>query len=221
METNVTLMSFIVFVLSMIGYAYGTHFFLVKRKALYTQMITAAVGCFMFSSLFEFLFLLAHKQAIVGFHVGMIGVIGGFFFFFTANYGQMDGLVDDRSNKFLKTRLIALIDPIVIIALYVVFFILVKNTELRVVIGIVAMFIATSGYYNFKHIIIYDVELGIVDQIRLYNVLASVSGVLAMLRYIGQYAKINWLYYASSIAVAIVIMLITPVLKKGVMRWTI
>ncbi len=214
-------MSLIVFILSMFGYVYGTHNFFMKSKALYTQMITAAVGCFMFSSLFEFLFLFAHKRAFTGFHIGMIGIIGGFFFLFTANYGQMDGLVDDKTKKLTKTRILALIDPIIVITLYVVFFRLVKNIELRAVIGVVALFIAAAGYYNFKHIIIYDVELGIVAQIRLYNVLASACGVLIMLKYIGQYAKITWLYYAASIVGAIVIMLITPVLERGVKKWTI
>jgi hypothetical protein len=61
-----------------------------------------------------------------------------------------------------KIRIKSLLAPFVILILYLMFFINVDNHELRIWIGIVTIFIMNCSYINFKHIIIYDIEFGIV-----------------------------------------------------------
>lgn len=96
-------------------------------------------------------------------------IIGSFLFFLSANYGQMDALVDDGSKAFRKTRLRAILAPAILLLLYVLFFIGAKDMEIRICVGMVSAFLIPCAYYNFKHIIIYDVDMGIIRQVKSYD----------------------------------------------------
>ena len=215
------IMNLWILVCSLIGSVYGFYCFFRPKKAAYLQLIASGVGCILFARLFQFIHLAAKGVLGEGFHIGMIGIIASFLFFLTANYGQIDGLVDDRSKAFRPTRIRALIAPAVILILYAVFFILVENLELRIVIGVVAFFIMLCTYYNFKHVIIYDVELGIVTPLKKYNALVIAYAVFTMAEFIGLYAHITPLYIVACAGIGIAAILLLPVLKGGVDKWTI
>ena len=203
------------------GSMYGFYHFFRPKRAVYLQLITSGVGCILFARVFQFIHLAVKGSLRAGFHVGMLGVIASFMFFLTANYGQMDGLVDDRSKAFRKVRILALLMPFVIMLLYVWFCLTVDNTELRIVIGVATLFIMICAYYNFKHVIIYDVDMGIVKSLRFYNILVIAYALLTMLEFIGLYADIRPLYIAACTGIGIVALLLLPVLKGGVEKWTI
>ena len=92
---------------SLIGLGYGVKVFFKRSKALYLKMITFGVACIMYSRLFQVIYLITQGNLNRGFHVGIFGIVVSFMFFFSANYGQMDGLVDDRTDKFKATRIYA------------------------------------------------------------------------------------------------------------------
>ena len=100
-----------------IGFVYGPYRFFRDESALYVRMIIFSVGCAMFWRLFETLQYLVNGEIGSGFHVGMLGIIGSFMFLFSANYGQMGSVVDDRSAKFRKTRIISLAAPVALLVL--------------------------------------------------------------------------------------------------------
>ena len=218
---TVEIMNLWILVCSLIGSIYGFYQFFRPKKAVYLQLIASGVGCILFARLFQFIHLAAKGDLRDGFHVGMLGIIASFLFFLTANYGQMDGLVDDRTKAFRRIRIRSLFLPFLILLLYGWFFFTVKNTELRVVIGVVACFIMLCTYYNYKHVIIYDVELGIVKPLRFYNNLVIAYAVLTMLEFIGLYAEITPLYIVACAGIGIAALLLLPVLKGGVDQWTI
>jgi len=99
-----------------IGFGYGLYRFFRDESALYVRMIVFAIGCAMLGRLFETLLILVNGSLTNGFHVGMLGIIGSFLFLFSANFGQMDSIVDDGSKRFFKTRLISFSAPLVIMA---------------------------------------------------------------------------------------------------------
>lgn len=208
-----------IFLCSLGGSIYGFYRFFRPRKALYLKIITGGVSCLMLSSLFLVVYLFTQGELQQDFHVGMIGLMASFLFLFSANFGQMDGLADDRTDAYKKTRLISFLAPLMIFGFYTVFCLVVNALALRVSVGLVTIFILPASYYHFKHIIIYDVKLGIVRQLRLYNVLGLLYAVCTMLQFIGLYADIRPLYIASGIAVGVVAALILPVLKRGVDKW--
>ena len=209
-----------IFVCSFFGAIYGIKQFFKPRKALYLQMITCAVICLMFASLFNVVFIATQGELNRGFHVGQLGLMGSFMFILSANYGQMDGLVDDRTKAFRATRIKALLVPLILLGLYVLFYYLVQDTQVRITVGVLVLFILPCSYYNFKHIIIYDIELGIIRQLRMYNVLAVVYAFFIMGEMFGLYMDITWLYIAACIGTGAIAAAILPVLKGGAAKWT-
>ncbi len=206
---------------SLIGLGYGVKFFFKRSKALYLKMITFGVACIMYSRLFQVIYLTTQGNLNRGFHVGILGIVASFMFFFSANYGQMDGLVDDRTDKFKATRIYALIAPIIIFLMYLVFFFTVNKLEIRIIIGIVALIIMQCSYYSFKHIIIYDVELGIINSIKKYNILVVAYSVLIMLEFIGKYTEFTPLYIIACLGIGGVSLVLLPILKGGFDSWKI
>lgn len=203
------------------AFGYGVARFFRTRKALYTRMIVFGLGCAMMGRLFETISLFAFGEIPSGFHIGILGIIGSFLFFFTANYGQMDSLVDDGSRRYLKVRLIALAAPVVIVALYCVFL---KYADLEdAIVGAVeALVISMASYYNLKHLIIRDVDYGVIDSIRYYNFLALIYAIICMIQMIFTAAPVPGALVVTVDVIYCVLMLIfVPVLERGVSKWVI
>lgn len=220
MKTDLA-MNLLIFICSLYGTIYGLSKFFRKKKALYLKLVTCGVMSLMFSRLYQVIFLTTQGALNKGFHIGILGIIGSFMFLFSANYGQMDSLVDDKTKAFRKTRIISFAAPLLILLIYLFFFVKVQSAELKAVYGVVTFFIIQCAYYNFKHIIIYDVDFGIVKCLRKYNILALVYAASSLLEPIGLYLDIRPLYIASCVIMAIVAAILLPVLKGGVEKWSI
>ena len=74
---------------AMFGFVYGLVKFFREPSALYSRMIVFGIGCTMLGRLFETLQVVVAGEIREGFHVGVLGTLGSFLFFLTANYGQM------------------------------------------------------------------------------------------------------------------------------------
>lgn len=206
---------------TIIAFIYGAFRFFRKGKAMYLQMIVCAIGCMMLGRLFRVVMIMTGGFIPDGFHVGILGWIGSFLFFFTANYGQMDSLVDDGGKDNTKYRLIAMAAPLVIAAGYIR--IALSDTTLgnKIMYLIVVLLIMQASYYNLKHLIMPDVELGIIRSIRGYNLMALAFALLSM-------AEMTLWIVGNSITISLVCalncvasLLIIPVLERGVKQWTI
>lgn len=210
-----------IFICALIGSIYGLRNFFKEKKALYLKLITCGILCMMFARLFQVISILTQGKLNDGFHIGMLGIIGTFMFLFSANYGQMDGLVDDKTKKFQITRIISLIAPIFVLLTYLFFISKINNLELKIIEGITTLFMMQCSYYSFKHIIIYDVDLGIIKSLRKYNILVVIYTFLNMFEVIGLYLDIKLLYIVSGIIIGLITLILLPVLKEGVDKWEI
>lgn len=204
-----------------IGFVYGLFRFFRDESALYVRMIIYSVGCAMFGRLFETLQYLVNGQLDSGFHVGMLGIVGSFMFLFSANYGQMDSIVDDHSPQFRKTRIISLAAPLAIAAIWCVIAAEKGIDKTTIPLGIQTLFIALASYYHLKHLIIKDVEFGLIKSIRGYNLLALIYAVLCMLEMLVQ--SFNFPSVCTiivSVLLCAVLLVFVPVLERGVKKWT-
>ena len=125
-----------IFICTAVSFTYGAIRFFKKRKALYLQMIVGGLGCMMLSRAFQFITILTRGSFPSGFHIGMLGMAGGFLFFLSANYGQMDKLLDDGARENKKYRLFALIAPCVLAGIYSLLFLIPAAADNRVIYGI-------------------------------------------------------------------------------------
>ena len=219
--TLVLAMNLVMFAGALVGMIYAVRNLFLPRKALYLQMIGFGIGCLMFGRLFSVIYLLTQGDLNYGFHLGLLGIMGSFMFFLSANYGQMDGLVDDRTKAFRPIRIKALLIPVILIVLFLILGLVCKDRQIWIAAFLVVVFMVPASYYNFKHIIIYDVDLGIIRTLRQYNILAVFYAFLILFELYGLYLNIVPLYIAVCIGSGIVSAAIPPVAKGGAEKWTI
>ena len=204
-----------------VSFTYGVIRFFKKGKALYLQMIVGGLGCMMLGRLFEFVALLTRGALPNGFHIGTLGIVGGFLFFLSANFGQMDKLVDDGARENRRYRLLGLLAPLVLAGIYCLIFLFNVGVESIIVYAIMTAIIMLASYFNLKHFIFPDVEFGIIRSIRGYNLIALLLAVLSVLEIVlslyGKLIPLLILY----IAICAVSVAIVPILEKGVKKWTI
>ena len=200
-----------------IGFGYGLFRLFRDESALYVRMIVFGVGCAMLGRLFATLLYLVNGELFAGFNVGMLGIIGSFLFFFSANFGQMDSIVDDGSPRFRKTRLIALIAPLIVAALCAVIFVLYGFNEATISVGIEGLFLALASYLHLKHLIIEDVSFGLIKSIRSYNLLALVYAALCLSEVLVEGFELPLIVTVLECAVLIAFI---PVLERGMKKWT-
>ena len=93
-----------VFLCAAAGFAYGAFRWLRPRQPLYASMIVLGLGCVMLGHLFQCIWLWTGAGLTDRFQIGVLGVAGAFSFFFSANFGQIDSLVDDGGKRFRAFR---------------------------------------------------------------------------------------------------------------------
>lgn len=204
-----------------IGFGYGLFRFFRDESALYVRMIIFGIGCAMLGRLFTTLLVLVNGDLFDGFNVGMLGIIGSFLFFFSANFGQMDSIVDDGSPKFRKTRIIALAAPLTVVLLWCVIAATYGINSSSIWVGIEMLFVALASYYHLKHLIIEDVSFGLIRSIRSYNLLSLIYALLCILEVLVECFNLpTFCIVIVYILECAVLLAFVPVLERGVKKWT-
>ncbi|MGN0317280.1 MAG: hypothetical protein ACI4E1_05005 [Lachnospira sp.] len=214
------LLSFTILTVSLIvAFVYGILSSIHKKKPLFFNLVTWAVGCMLLGELFFFTVYFCFGALPSGFNIGMLGVAGCYFFLLSASFGQIDGLGDDRNPARRKYRLIPIVFPIMIMGLYVLDLFSKASIGVKIINGIMLVPIAFTSYYNFKHLIIPDVDYGIFQSMRKYNALVLFISILSiadiLLRDFGCDLALNIV----TIILSLAFLLILPITAKGVQRW--
>ena len=209
------------FICTAVSFTYGAIRFFKKGKALYLQMIVGGIGCMMLSRAFQFITLLTNGSIPNGFHIGMLGAVGGFLFFLSANYGQIDKLLDDGARENRKYRLIALIAPCLLILVFSTLFFIPAASDKRTIYGVMSAVITFASYFNLKHFIFPDVEFGFIRSIRGYNLIALILAFLSVGEMVLITLSVKIPLLILYIAICTVSLAIIPVLEKGVKKWAI
>lgn len=201
-----------------IGFASGFRY-LRNRKTLYASMIVLGVGCIVLGRLYQCAWLWTGGSLTDNFQVGLLGTMGAFSFFFSANYGQFDSLVDNGNSIFARYRHISLIAPIMIAAMFSQIVISPAQRGFKIGCGFACAMIAAACYYHLKHFLIPDVDYGIVRALRNYNALALFLAVLNVVELVAMAHGIDWLLIASGVGLSGVTLALVPVMDKGVKAW--
>lgn len=204
-----------------IAFLYGVANFFKRKKPLFAQLVTCALGCFALLHLFSIVNLVCTRELPTGMNSGIFGLISAFMFLFCASFGQMDGLADDKSKKMLKYRLISLAAPILILVMCVLVVTRETLIYMKVLTALQYFMFAGAAYYNLKHLIIPDVDLGIIKAIRGYNLLALLIDFAYALIFIGDKLSIPILSASCGIIISLLYLVIIPIMKKGVKKWLI
>ncbi len=210
-----------VFLSALCGFLYGAHRFLRPKQPLYATMIVLGIGCAALGRLYQCVRLLTGYSLTDHFQIGVLGTLGTFSFFLSANYGQIDSLVDDGSPAFRKYRRIALCGPALIAVLYAAAAAGDIPLSVKFGFGAVSVAIAAACYFHVKHIFIPDVAYGVVRAQRHYNMLALDLGIVSVLEMNALAHSLEWLLIVSGFLLCVFLAAVVPVMDKGVRAWRI
>ena len=208
----------IAFLISAGAFAFGAARFFKKKKPMYFQLLICAAGCFALKELsYAVTELCGGEELPVS--VALLGAFGSFFFLLSANYGQLDGIVDDGDKANRKARVLAWIAPIVFgAALAVVLFTSSKGgTAIRVIYGIAFLPVLPASYYNLKHLLLPIDPFGFLRATKMCNVAALYFYVLNIL----QIASSGNLALYISVLLALNVVWIVMSSERGMKRWGI
>lgn len=204
------------------AFVYGIMHFFKKGRPLYLQSITMAMGCHSLGSIYRICQTLTGDPIMEGFTAFYLGRIGFFLFFVAASYGQMDRIVDDGSDNFKKSRLIALVAPAVAAGMYVFVFnnaqCMLSTKITHLLVWIPAVF---AVYFNLKHAVIPNLDFGFIEAIKPYNILA-VCLEFTELICLSAWVYMNGVLMVISSSVFGILCMATMIsARKGVEKWTI
>lgn len=171
-------------VILVVSAVYGFIEFFKKKAPLYFKILTLATTCYALISCFRLLYIICFNEDFKGLGISFFGFFGCYLFLFSANYGQFDYLIDDKSPAFRKYRIIALIAPFLLLSGSVIY--TVGNleetsfmTNLLSEIGYIPAILAS--YYNLKHLIMPDCGIRFIKWIKFACVCALVIESFEML----------------------------------------
>ena len=204
-----------------VGFIFGIAKFFKPKKAVYAQMITLAVGCMAFGRLYQVVRLITVGDIFQRFQLGLLGVIGSLMFLFSANYGVMDSLADDKSKQFTKYRIIPLIAPVIAAAFYVIFY-LFKDYEafIKIIAAVITVFVMFGSYFNLKHLIFPDVDFGVINCLKEYNALALIYEFLCLIELVAYGRESGIFALIIAVLMGVVILLIVPTVERGIKKWS-
>ena len=203
------------------GFAYGAIRFFRPRAAIYPQMVTLACGVIVFGRLYQIIRIVTISDVLEHFHLGILATVGSLLFLFAANFGTMDSLVDDGSKALRKYRLIPLAAPAVVIAVYLtLFYFSHQPTITRVIAGFLSAIIGAAAYFNLKHLIIPDVDYGVIRCLRQYNLLALIYECLCMADLIAQSRELEIGTLVTGVLTGVILPLIIISVDRGVKKWS-
>ena len=207
-------------VFSAVAFIIGSSKYLKPKKPLYASMIVLGVGCIMIGRLYSFLRLLTGLEVTGIFHVGMLGTLGAFMFFFSSNYGQIDSLVDSGDKEFAKYRIAGMAGITVTAIMYIFIAISPAEAAEKITDAVVSVAIAAASYFHVKHIFIPDIDYGVVRCLRAYNMLALAYGVLCMLEMAAVANNSEILIVIVCAFQCVVSLMLIITLDRGVKKWT-
>lgn len=203
------------------GFIFGIVKFFAPKKALYAQMITLAVGCMAFGRLYQVVRILTGGEILEEFQLGVLGVLGSLVFLFSANFGLMDSLADDGSKQYFKYRVIPLAAPAAAVTVYAAVFLFGDSPLLEMIVaGILTVFISGASYYNLKHLIFPDVDFGVINCLKTYNLLALVFEFLCVAEMLSNKSGSGVPALIIGVLSGAVLLAITPAVERGMKKWT-
>jgi len=180
-------------------------------RIIFFAMITCLMGC-IYTMLYGFLWQGANSD----FHVGYLAYVGMFFFLYSSYYGALDSLADGGSSEHRRFRMIAGATAgafFAAAALQICFF---QKGFWLLLLVIPASF---TLYFSVKHLIIPDVEMGIIKVMRSYNAVVIALCICMMMRILSTSGSM--IETGSSVCAGILLALCMPVARKGVQKWFI
>ena len=202
------------------GFIIGSRNFSDKRMPLYLQLVTLALGCAFLGRLYNIVVIICDGAIPRTFNMGVLAAIGCFMFIFSANFGEMDSLCEKRLPGNRKFIWIGFAAPAVFAATAACIVVFSReDIMLRLAFAAVLVSVMLASYYNLKHLLIHDVDDGIIKSIRGYNLIALLLELLYAAEMAFDAFELEVGVSVVDILMSACLLAVVPVLKKEITNW--
>ena len=210
----------IVFICALIGFIYGLIKFAGMNKMPFPQIVVFSIGCVACGRLYTVVQGFIGNDLTDRFQLGILGVIGSLLFMFSANFAAADTIEDKESKKIGKYRLTAAAAPLIALLFYVISTILVPKTTLELITGAgLTLLVMQTSYFNLLHLLLSDIDNGLLNSLKSYNILALIYAFLCMAQHFALTLKNETAVLISGILIGALMLLIIPAAEIGVRKW--
>lgn len=136
-----------------------------QRQPLFFKILLFGCASYFLGAVFEGCWFLVYGAAPQGFHVGYLGYMGAWFFLLSAYFGAIDRLADGGEPQLRLYRLGALIAPGAV-AVLTIWSLMTWGWISSLLLLLLAIPMGLTGYFALKHLILPDVEMGIIRVMR-------------------------------------------------------
>ena len=202
----------------------GGFWFIARKSPLYFRILALATMCYATVATYRLLYHFCYGTYFQAPGITFLGFFGCFLFLFSANFGQFDSFIDDRSKAFQSYRLIALIAPAVLFVFVVLYALtakdLIPTTALALTIIGFAPAIPAS-YYNLKHLIMPDMDYSFTRGARSCNLFALLIEVFELMRLFASAVGQQTAEDICLLCVALSFLGLTLTAKRGHKLWSL
>lgn len=205
---------------SMFAFSYGAMISFKKQGVLFLQIITCAFFCFLLGDLYDFFYLLCIGIPAQGFSIGNLGYVGGMFFLLSSYYGAMDRIGDSGGREFRKYRIISFVAPIFNLLVFIFGCYIFRAKSIDFISIIFSIVICAVSYFALKHLILPDIDFGVLKVMRVYNFFILILCIIQNFYNITYILNLNEIFYVKLLVSSLVLILL-PIANRGVKRWSI
>ena len=183
-----------------------------KQPLFFKILLFAAASCFL-DALFEGCWLLVYGAAPEGFHVGYLDCVGMWFFLFSSYFGAIDRLADGGERRYLPYRLAALPAPLAVLGL-TIWSVIRWGAAASLLLLVIPM--GATLFFALKHLLLPDVEMGIIRVMRPYNALVLLLGLCQMIM---QMPGVSGTAALAATPLTSLLVAMLPTAEMGVRKW--
>lgn len=201
---------------SLIAVIYGACSCYRKKTPLFYKIVFYSALTCLIGNIYTLLYGILWWPVGSEFHIGYLGYVGMFFFLYSSYYGAIDSLADGKQPELRRFRAVAVI---IAAAFFVASALLIFFGGKAFWKGIIVIPVSLTLYFAMKHLIIPDVDMGIIKVMRPYNALVICLCICMMLRLVSM--PYSMLGTVSSICTGVLLAVYLPVARNGVRKWFI
>lgn len=205
------------FAISIVAFMYGV-FILKKGGPMCFMLFIFAIGCHALKELWSVVNLLCYGVGQP--NLSMLGIFGCFCFLYSADFGQLDSVVDEGGASGKSARIYANIAPLIVLAIVGIFAVQnIMAMEYSKAIWISISYIpgALAAYYNLKHILLKNDDMGFLKMTKMCNYLSLVYVFISSSALLFMDNEV--IYSLSAILLSLILVTLVFSCKKGLKIW--
>lgn len=208
------------FFITIVAFFYGLFKVCLKKSNEYFRIIVIAVGCYVLEETWVVINTICNIQNGL-FTVRLIGIIGCFCAFLTANSNLSKDKQYDISKETKMTKYGALLAPLVFVLLFIIYFI--RSINVVPFYQIVVAFIVLcplmfDSYFDLKYLLIKDNKNNLINSIKPINFLILIEYICSLL-YV--FFTKRSLLLSLDIISGVIMVFIVILSVKGAKKWEI